>query len=182
MWCILRKLAALVLNPQLRNQYLQTYVSKNSISICTQIMPHFVFPWVHCIYPLHCKLCIYFALKKKVKDMQLIPWILTGFENDNAITLHKRYLKSTMHSNTMLSNSDFLSCIFFFLGCWLPWSALRIAVQAYRREEESQFYRSPKRRRERFDQVFISIPIPCVYLYRVRNGDEKKIRNLFCCL
>ncbi|XP_015945067.1 U-box domain-containing protein 62 [Arachis duranensis] len=30
--------------------------------------------------------------------------------------------------------------------------SLRAAVQAYRREEESQFYRSSKRRRERFDQ------------------------------
>ncbi|PNY10141.1 U-box domain-containing protein 62-like, partial [Trifolium pratense] len=30
--------------------------------------------------------------------------------------------------------------------------ALRDAVQAYRREEESQFYRSSKRKRERFDQ------------------------------
>ncbi|KAG5035987.1 hypothetical protein JHK87_010897 [Glycine soja] len=33
-----------------------------------------------------------------------------------------------------------------------PNLSLRIAVQAYRREEESQFYRSSKRRRERFDQ------------------------------
>ncbi|KAK7353524.1 hypothetical protein VNO80_18973 [Phaseolus coccineus] len=33
-----------------------------------------------------------------------------------------------------------------------PNLSLRAAVQAYRREEESQFYRSPKRRRERFDQ------------------------------
>lgn len=31
--------------------------------------------------------------------------------------------------------------------------ALRAAVQAFRREEELQFYRSSKRRRERFDQV-----------------------------
>lgn len=33
-----------------------------------------------------------------------------------------------------------------------PNLSLRAAVQAYRREEETQFYRSPKRRRERFDQ------------------------------
>ncbi|XP_061368060.1 U-box domain-containing protein 62 [Gastrolobium bilobum] len=33
-----------------------------------------------------------------------------------------------------------------------PNLSLRAAVQAYRREEESQFYRSSKRRRERFDQ------------------------------
>ncbi|KAK4277722.1 hypothetical protein QN277_015674 [Acacia crassicarpa] len=33
-----------------------------------------------------------------------------------------------------------------------PNLSLRVAVQAYRREEESQFYRSSKRRRERFDQ------------------------------
>lgn len=32
-------------------------------------------------------------------------------------------------------------------------AALRAAVQAFRREEELQFYRSPKRRRDRFDQV-----------------------------
>lgn len=33
-----------------------------------------------------------------------------------------------------------------------PNLSLRAAVQAYRREEETQFYRSPKRKRERFDQ------------------------------
>ncbi|OMO90039.1 hypothetical protein COLO4_19417 [Corchorus olitorius] len=33
-----------------------------------------------------------------------------------------------------------------------PNLSLRAAVQAFRREEELQFYRSPKRRRERFDQ------------------------------
>ncbi|XP_027190606.1 uncharacterized protein [Cicer arietinum] len=33
-----------------------------------------------------------------------------------------------------------------------PNLSLRAAVQAYRREEESQFYRSSKRRKERFDQ------------------------------
>lgn len=33
-----------------------------------------------------------------------------------------------------------------------PNLSLRAAVQAYRREEESQFYRSSKRKRERFDQ------------------------------
>lgn len=39
------------------------------------------------------------------------------------------------------------------LGFGLKLAALRAALQAFRREEELQFNRSSKRKRERFDQV-----------------------------
>lgn len=44
---------------------------------------------------------------------------------------------------------------FYVHRCFSPaFSALRCAVQAFRREEDLQMYKASKRRRERFDQVY----------------------------